>query len=56
MNIAKRDPNLVRLLTDSMTFPLEVWLVMHEDVRATKRIRRVFDHLAEGLTRFVNGR
>jgi DNA-binding transcriptional LysR family regulator len=55
-NIAKRDPNLVRLLADSLTFPLEVWLVMHEDIRATPRIRRVFDHLAEGLTRFVTGR
>jgi DNA-binding transcriptional LysR family regulator len=55
-NIAKRDPNLVRLLADSLTFPLEVWLVMHEDIRATPRIRRVFDHLAEGLTRFVSGR
>jgi DNA-binding transcriptional LysR family regulator len=55
-NIAKRDPNLDRLLADSLTFPLEVWLVMHEDIRATPRIRRVFDHLAEGLTRFVSGR
>jgi DNA-binding transcriptional LysR family regulator len=54
-NIAKRDPDLVRLLADSFTFSLEVWLVMHEDVRATPRIRRVFDHLAEGLTRFVTG-
>jgi DNA-binding transcriptional LysR family regulator len=55
-NIAKRDPDLVRLLADSLTFSLEVWLVMHEDVRATPRIRRVFDHLAQGLTYFVNGR
>jgi DNA-binding transcriptional LysR family regulator len=55
-NIAKRDPNLVRLLADSLTFALEVWLVMHGDVRATPRIRRVFDHLAEGLGQFVNGR
>jgi DNA-binding transcriptional LysR family regulator len=55
-NIAKRDPNLVRLLADSLTFTLHVWLVMHEDIRATPRIRRVFDHLAEGLRHFVNGR
>ena len=55
-NIAKRDPDLVRLLADTITFSLEVWLAMHEDVRATPRIRRMFDHLAEGLTRFVNGR
>jgi DNA-binding transcriptional LysR family regulator len=55
-NIAKRDPDLVRLLADSLTFALEVWLVMHGDVRGTPRIRRAFDHLAEGLTQFVNGR
>jgi DNA-binding transcriptional LysR family regulator len=55
-NIAKRDPNLVRLLADSLTFSLEVWLATHEDVRSTPRIRRLFDHLADGLTRFVNGR
>jgi DNA-binding transcriptional LysR family regulator len=55
-NIANRDPDLVRLLADSLTFSLEVWLVMHEDVQGTPRIRRVFDHLAQGLTQFINGR
>jgi len=55
-NIAKRDPNLLRLLSDRLTISLEVWLVMHEDVRATPRIRRLFDHLARGLTEFVSGR
>jgi len=55
-NIAKRDPDLLRLLADSVVFSLEVWLVMHEDVRATPRIRLLFDHLARGLTEFVNGR
>jgi len=55
-NIAKRYPDLVRLLADTITIPLEVWLVMHEDVRDTPRIRRLFDHLAEGLSEFVNGR
>jgi DNA-binding transcriptional LysR family regulator len=56
VNLAKRDPGLVRLLADSLTFELEVWLVMHGDVRGTPRIRRVFDHLAEGLMQFVNSR
>jgi DNA-binding transcriptional LysR family regulator len=54
-NIASRYPDLVRLLGDTITFSLEVWLAMHEDVRATPRIRRLFDHLSEGLTEFVNG-
>jgi DNA-binding transcriptional LysR family regulator len=55
-NIARRDPNLIPLLGDSLTFSLEIWLVMHEDIRATPRIRRLFDHLARGLTDFVHGR
>jgi len=55
-NIANRDPNLVRLLADSFAFGLEIWLAIHEDARATPRIRRLFEHLADGLTQFVNGR
>jgi DNA-binding transcriptional LysR family regulator len=55
-NIAKRNLDLLRVLGDSLTFSLEVWLVMHEDVRATPRVRRLFDHLAPGLTEFVTGR
>lgn len=54
--IAARDPNLVRLFADTFVFPLEIWLVMHEDVRETPRIRRLYDHLAEGLTAYVEGR
>jgi DNA-binding transcriptional LysR family regulator len=55
-NIAGRDPELRRLLAAQMTFALEIWLVMHEDIRATPRIRRLFDHLARGLTEFLNER
>jgi len=54
-NIAKRNSDLVRLLADEVSFSLEVWLAMHEDVRTTPRIRRLFDHLATGLTQFVTG-
>jgi DNA-binding transcriptional LysR family regulator len=54
--IANRDPNLVRLLADSFTYALEVWLAIHEDARATPRIHRLFDHLADGLSQFLNER
>lgn len=29
-----------------------IWMVMHEDLRATRRIRALFDHLAGGLARY----
>ena len=38
---------------DVFRFKLEIWLAMHEDLRATRRIRLSFDHLAEGLEHYV---
>ena len=49
IGIARRDPQLVRLLPEAFAVPLETWLVMHEDLRASVRVRRTFDHLAKGL-------
>jgi len=53
LNTARRDANLIRVLEKSFTFTREMWLVMHEDAKATRRIRLLFDHLAEGLTAYV---
>jgi DNA-binding transcriptional LysR family regulator len=55
-NIAERSPELTPVLRDAFSFPLEIWLVLHEDVKATPRVRAMFDHLATGLTNFVHGR
>jgi hypothetical protein len=33
-----------------------VWLVMHEDLKATARIRLLFDALAVGLADYLSGR
>jgi hypothetical protein len=44
---------LVRLLPEVFAVPLETWLVMHEDLRASVRVRRTFDHLAEGLQAYL---
>ncbi len=49
VGIARRDPDLLRLLPETFAVPLETWLVMHEDLRTSPRVRRVYDHLAEGL-------
>ena len=51
--IARRDPNLVHVLDDAFNFELEAWVVMHEDLKASRRMRLMFDHLVAGLTDYV---
>jgi len=55
-NVARRVPELVAVLPNILHYALEVWLVMHEDLKTTRRVRLLFDHLAEGLTDYVKGR
>jgi DNA-binding transcriptional LysR family regulator len=52
--IARRDPDLRRLLPDVFDLKLGVWLVMHENLRSTPRCRAVFDGLAAGLMAHVD--
>ena len=51
--LAAREPALVAVLPGRIEFGLEMWLVMHEDLRASHRVRLVFDHLAAGLAAYV---
>jgi len=51
--IAARDPNLVPLLEGRFGFDLEVWVVMHEDLKSDRRMRLLFDHLVSGLKTYV---
>jgi DNA-binding transcriptional LysR family regulator len=55
-NIARRTPDLVPVLPNAVQITLEVWLVMHEDLKATRRVRLLFDHLAAGLADYVKRR
>lgn len=55
-NVARRMPELIAVLPNVVRFALEVWLVMHEDLKATRRVRLMFDHLAIGLTAYLKGR
>jgi len=55
-NIARRTPELMKVLPNAVHYGLDVWLVMHEDLKLTRRVRLLFDHLASGLTAFVKGR
>ncbi len=51
--IAARTPELVRLLPGAFHTALEMWLVMHEDLRTSRRVRLLYDHLAEALARYA---
>lgn len=50
LGLAAAEPDLVRVLPEVVEFGYEMWLAMHEDLRATRRVRLLFDHLAEGLS------
>ncbi|MDR3444311.1 MULTISPECIES: LysR family transcriptional regulator [unclassified Dyella] len=53
VNLARRDPLLVRLFPAELSLSLETWMVMHEDLRASLRVRRLFDHLATALEAYA---
>lgn len=48
--VARRDPNLLRVLADAVSVDLGLWIVMHEDLKTSARCRAVFDALADGLS------
>jgi DNA-binding transcriptional LysR family regulator len=50
VGLARRDRTLVRVLTQAFAFSLETWVAMHEDLRASRRCRVVFDALVAGMT------
>jgi DNA-binding transcriptional LysR family regulator len=47
--LARADPDLVAILPGDVAFSLDVWVVTHEDLAPTPRVRRLFDHLVGGL-------
>jgi len=51
--IAGRDPNLLPVLPGRIGFTMEVWVVMHEDLKGARRMRLLFDHLVRGLKNYV---
>jgi DNA-binding transcriptional LysR family regulator len=50
---AARTPGLVALLPDLRRTPVPLWLVTHREVQTSRRIRLVYDILAEELRRLV---
>jgi DNA-binding transcriptional LysR family regulator len=47
--IAVRDGALVPVLPGAVSFRLEMWLAMHRDLKTSRRVRLLFDHLAAAL-------
>lgn len=52
-HLAERDPELEEVLAGSLNFDLPMWLAMHESLRSVRRVRLVFDHLADALSDWV---
>jgi DNA-binding transcriptional LysR family regulator len=52
VGLARRSPELVRVMAKSFSFNLEVWIVMHSDLRTSARCRVVADALAKGLAAY----
>ncbi len=50
--LARRD-GLVPVMPGAVEFDLPIWLVLHEDLKGQRRMRLMFDHLAEGLAGYV---
>jgi DNA-binding transcriptional LysR family regulator len=56
IRIAARDKNLVHLPFEAFAMTLPVWLVTHEDLRGVRRVRLLYEHLAEGLRAHIADR
>lgn len=51
--IARRDPDLLPLLGMQFKLELEVWIVMHNELKRISRMRLMFEHLALHLAQYA---
>jgi len=54
--LAERNPDLVAVLPDKIRLQYGVWLAMHEDQRDNRRIKLLFDFLAEEMKAYIAGK
>jgi DNA-binding transcriptional LysR family regulator len=52
LGLAKRD-GLVKVLPGVLDFEIGVWVVMHRDLKSSRRMRMMFDHLAREIERYI---
>ena len=50
--VARRH-GLIRVIPDTVIFQMGIWIVMHENLRASRRMRLMFDHLVDGVTSYI---
>ena len=55
VDLAAKCPGLRRVLADRVRLVDEVWLCAHEELRRSRRMRYVWDHLGESLERELAG-
>ncbi len=53
VGLAARDPHLVRLLAADCVLPMDTWIAMHEDLRASPRCAVTFAALVTGLGDYI---
>jgi len=53
VGLARRAPDLQRVLEHSLSLSLDTWVTMHEDLRNSPRCRVTFDALVQGLLGYV---
>lgn len=51
--LAQRPGDLVHVLEDQISFTLNIWIAMHEDLKRVRRMRVVFDHLVEAMRSYA---
>ncbi|MEQ1755074.1 MAG: LysR family transcriptional regulator [Micropepsaceae bacterium] len=55
IQLAARQRDLLPVLHGRVELPLEMWLVMHEDLRVSRRVRVLYDYMSEALDTYVKG-
>jgi DNA-binding transcriptional LysR family regulator len=53
VGVAMRESELIRVLPKDVTFDLEMWLVTHEDLKSSRRVRLLVDHLVPALSAYA---
>jgi DNA-binding transcriptional LysR family regulator len=52
--MARNDPQVLRILAGQLPIPpLPMWLAVHREIRTSRRIRAVFDFLADALPALI---
>ena len=47
--VAAKEPAMIKVLPELPSIPVPIWVVCHRELRTSRRLRLVFDWLAEGL-------